>query len=82
MQRYMVDYAWILIIAAICIFIQLYNMHKTDEARRIMKKAFAVITMYIMIINFCGGIVSEKSFMRNNSPEEYYKLKYSVDFWE
>lgn len=82
MQRYMSDYAWILIMAGICSFIEIYNMYNSDEAKGILKRIFGILTIYIIIINFCSGIISEKSFMRYNSPKEYYKLKYSIDFWE
>ena len=82
MQRYIVDYAWILIIAGCLSFTEIYNLYKSDEAKNIIKRVFGILTIYIIIINCCAGIVSEKSFMKNNSPKEYYKLKYSVDFWE
>lgn len=82
MQRYMVDYAWILIIAGIASFIQIYSIYKTNEAKSIIQKVFGIITIYIIMINFFSGILSEKSFMRYNSTVEYYKLKYSIDFWE
>lgn len=82
MQRYIADYAWILIIAGICSFIEIYNMYNSDEAKGILKRTFAILTIYIIIINCCSGVISEKSFMRYHSPEEYYKLKYTIDFWE
>lgn len=82
MQRYMVDYAWILIIASICVCIKFYNIYRAEETKRIIAKVFGIITIYTIIINCCSGIVSEKSFMRYNSPKEYYNLKYSINFWE
>ena len=81
-QRYISDYAWILIIAGICSFIEMYNMYNSEETKGMLKRIFGILTIYIIIINFCAGVISEKSFMRYNSPEEYYKLKYSIDFWE
>lgn len=82
MQRYMVDYAWILIVAGICAFIEMYHMYKSDEAKNILKRILGILTIYIIIINFCSGIVSEKSCMKNHSPSEFYNLKYSINFWE
>lgn len=78
----MVDYAWILITAGLATYIAIYNMYKSDEAKKIIKRIFGILTIYIIIINWCSGIVSEKSFMKNNSPEEFYNLKYSINFWE
>ena len=82
MQRYIVDYAWIIIIVSICIFMESQNLYKTEEAKNILKKIFSIITIWIVLINLCAGIVSEKSFFKLNSPNEYYKIKYLVDFWE
>ena len=82
MQRYIVDYGWMLILAGICTFLELKNIYQTSEAKFILKKVFAYITIYVIIINTCSGIVSEKSFMKNKSPEKYYQMKYTVDFWE
>lgn len=82
MQRYMVDYGWILIVAGICSFMEIYNIYQSDEAKQILKKIFGILTIYIIAINFCAGIVSEKSFMKNNNPKEYYNLKYTINFWE
>ena len=83
MQRYIVDYAWMFILSGICTFLELLqNIYKSNEAKHILKKIFVYITMYIVFVNLFGGIVSEKSFMKTNSPEKYYELKYMVDFWE
>ena len=82
MQRYIVDYGWMIILAGICTFIELQNIYKTNEAKHILKKIFTFITIWVVCINLCSGIVSEKSFLKDNSPEVYYKMKYLVDFWE
>ena len=78
MQRYIVDYGWMFVLAGICIIIEHINIFKSNEAKDIIKKLFAFLTIYIVIINLCSGIVSEKSFMKNNSPEQFYM----VNFWE
>ena len=83
MQRYIADYGWMLVLAGICAFMELQNkIYKSNEAKHILKKIFAYITIYIVLVNTCSGIVSEKSFMRAVSPEEFYKVKYIIDFWE
>ena len=82
MQRYIVDYGWMFIIAGICIFLEIHELYKTSEAKNILKKIFSILTIYIVIVNLCGGIVSEKSYMKNFSPEKFYEIKYLIDFWE
>lgn len=82
MQRYIVDYGWMFALAGLCIFIEIRNLYTTDEAKQILKKVFSVLTIYIIIINLCGGIISEKSYMKNLSPKNFYEIKYMVDFWE
>lgn len=82
MQRYMLDYAWLLIIAGICVFIELCRLYKSEETKSIMRKLFGIITIYIILINMFSGIVSEKSYMQTHSREAYYELKYTIDFWE
>lgn len=82
MQRYMVDYSWILIIAGISTFMELVRLYEHEETKNIMRKLFGVITIYVVFINLCSGIVSEKSAMEIYSGTEYYTLKYTIDFWE
>lgn len=82
MQRYIADYAWILIIAGICVYNELVDLYKSEEAKNIMRKLLGVMTIYIVFVNLFSGIVSEKSYMMQNSTNEYYKLKYTIDFWE
>ena len=81
-QRYVIDYAWMMILAGILIFMSIYNSLKTDEAKRILNRFLAVITIYTFLIGIASGIVSEKSYMQNHSPEEFYKTKYTICFWE
>ena len=82
MQRYIVDYGWMFILAGICIFLEVYKIYKTNEAKHLLKKIFSILTIYIVIVNLCGGIVSEKSYMQSISPNEFYKIKYLINFWE
>lgn len=82
MQRYIADYAWIFIIASCAIFVEIINLYKSEEAKNILEKILGILTIYIVLINFFSGIISEKSYMQYNAPEQYYQLKYSIDFWE
>ncbi len=81
-QRYIIDYAWMIILSGILIFMSIYNSLKTEEAKGILSKFLAVITVYTFLIGIASGIVSEKSYMQNYSPEEFYKTKYTICFWE
>lgn len=82
LPRYLADYSWMIVIAGIMSFIALRNSYKTDEGRRILDKILKVLVIYIALINLCAGINSEKAYFKDCSPDEFYKLKYSVDFWE
>ena len=81
-QRYLADYSWMLVLSGILIFIAFYNKLKHEESKKILMKLLAITTLFTFIIGICSGIVSEKEYMKNKSPETYYKTKYIVCFWE
>lgn len=81
-QRYLIDYAWMIIFAGILIFTSLYNLFKDKEAKKILNKILAIITIYTFLLGISSGILTEKECMKYNSTEEYYKLKYTICFWE
>lgn len=80
--RYLCDYSWILIIAGIMSFMELYNSYKSDETRRLANGILKIFVIYIVFVNLCGGFVSEGAKFQKISPEEFYDLKYNIDFWE
>ena len=82
LQRYLIDYGWMLIIAGIMSFVELRNVYKTDEGKHLLDKILKILVVYIVIINLCAGIRAEKNYFKHYSPERFYKLRYSVDFWE
>ncbi len=47
-----------------------------------MEKIIIVISIYTVVINILAGIVSEKNFIKDNSPKEFYNAKYIICFWE
>ncbi len=81
-QRYLIDYAWMFILAGILIFSIIYNSLKSNEAKKIFDHILCIIAIYTFLVSIFMGIVSEKSYMEKVSPEEYYKTKYVVCFWE
>ena len=81
-QRYLIDYSWMLILSGILIFMWLYSYFKSEEAKKILNYFLAIITIYMFLVGLSSGILSEKSYMERHSPEEYYKTKYMICFWE
>ena len=81
-QRYLFDYGWMFLLSGILIFAIIYQNLKSEESKKIMFKILCGMTIYIVIINILIGIVSEQSFFQVHAPEIFYKMKYSIMFWE
>lgn len=81
-QRYLIDYAWMLILAGILIFISMNNLFENEDAHKILQKILCITTIYTMIISIFVGIKAESENMKNFSPKEYYETKYTICFWE
>ena len=83
LQRYSMDYAWILNIASyLTIFIIVSNI-KSLEIKEYIYKIIIAITMFMFFINlFVGGIISESFALKRTNPELYYKVMYNICFWE
>lgn len=81
-QRYLIDYAWMLILAGILIFAGIYNSLKSNESKKILQFILGAVTIYTFLISIASGILSEKEQFKNYSQEEYYKTQYTICFWE
>lgn len=81
-QRYLLDYSWMLILVALLIFNVIYVNFKSEEAKKIFIKILGIIACYTFIINIFVGMISEDNYFKKYSPEEYYKTKYTICFWE
>lgn len=81
-QRYLIDYAWMIVLAGILIFASVYCFLKSDEAKKILQVILCVTAIYTFLLSILAGILSEKEQMKNYSKEEYYKTRYTVSFWE
>ena len=81
-QRYLIDYIWMLILAGILIFSGFYELLKSKESKKIVTIILAALTIYTVITGVFAGIISEGEFFKCFSPEEYYKTKYTICFWE
>ena len=80
--RYLVDSMWILVIVSEIIYLTKYLKLESEESKKIYKKILNIITVYVIIFAVLTGIVSEKSRFYEESPSEYYALKYMISFWE
>ena len=83
LQRYIADYAWILIIASLTILLTIFENYKADEAKNVLIKIIGICTIFTFFINlFSGGIVGEKDYMKVFNPKTYYSIRYTMFFWE
>lgn len=81
-QRYLIDYAWMIIMAGILIFTFLYSLLQHEETKKILNKILAIVAVYTFLLGISTGILTEKETMKYSSPKEYNKLKYTICFWE
>ena len=58
------------------------SSQKHGEAKKILIKIICILTIYTFIINILAGIVSEKNYFENYSKELFYKIRYTISFWE
>ncbi len=83
LQRYLADYAWLLIIAGLVILLTKYENYKHVETQKIMITIIGICVIFTFLVNiFSGGIVGEKEYMRIYSPKTYYTIRYTMCFWE
>ncbi len=83
LQRYSMDYAWLLNIASyLTLFIIISNI-KSDEIKKYLLKAVIIVTMFMLVVNFIvGGLVSENNFLETLNSEVFYTIRYLICFWE
>ena len=81
-QRYLSDYAWMFTLSGIIIFNYLLDLFKTKEAKHLFMKVLHGIAIYTVIICFFAAIVSESEFFKSTDRNDYYRLKYTICFWE
>ena len=81
-QRYLADYAWMFTLSGILISNYLLNLYKTKEAKKLFMRILNGIAIYTIIICFFAAIVSESEFFKKSDGNDYYRLKYTICFWE
>ncbi len=83
LQRYLVDYAWLLIIASLIIILTFYKNFQTQEMKAFFTKFIGYITIFVFFVNLMSGvIVGEKDYMKEYYPKAFYNIRYSICFWE
>lgn len=83
LQRYSMDYAWILNITSYLTLFMIVSNIKSEEIKKYILRMAIAVTMFMFIINFVvGGLVSEIKILEINNPQIYYKIRYLVCFWE
>lgn len=82
LQRYSMDYAWLLNIASYMTLFIIVNNIKSDEIKNYVLIIGMIITLYMLFSNlFVGGITSEKNLLEICNPILYNKIMYSICFW-
>ena len=82
-QRYVVDFSWMIVFAAILVVFSIYEMIKNTTFRKYFLKFLIVICIFTIIINFfLCAVQGENNLLQYEYPEQYYKLMYSIQFWE
>lgn len=83
LQRYSMDYAWILNIASYLTLFIIVNNIKSKEIKRYILKIAIIITLFMLIANFIvGAVVSENNLLESTYPNQYYNIRYNICFWE
>ena len=83
LQRYSMDYAWLLNIASyLTLFIIVSNV-KSEEIKKYILKLAIGISIFMLAANFLvGAVVAEKNVLEILHPEKYYSIRYGICFWE
>ena len=83
LQRYSMDYAWILNITSYLTLFMIINNIKSIEIKKYILRICIGTTIFMFIINmYVGGLISENNFLKQIKPVTYYKIMYNICFWE
>lgn len=82
-QRYSMDYAWILNIASYLTLFLIVSNIKSEQIKKYILKFTIATTLFMLTVNFIvGGVVSEDEYLKRYFPRQYYAIRYGVCFWE
>ena len=80
-ERYVIDYLWLLIVVAILLISIIYNKIKDEKCKKIFMKFIGIIALYTLVIGILSGtFLSEEERFKNVNPEEYKKVEQSIMF--
>ena len=81
-QRYIMDYLWMFSFAGIMIYLFLYDYYSSKDVKRILQKVLCLLTIYTVFLGTFSGILSERNYLWERSPDKYSNLRYTINFWE
>jgi len=83
LQRYSMDYAWILNIASYMTLFMIVSNIKSEDIKKYILIFAIIITLYMLVSNFIvGAVVSEENLLEKICPTQYYRIRYGICFWE
>lgn len=83
LQRYSMDYAWILNIASYLTIFMITDNITNEVIKKYILKIVLVLTLFMLFANFIvGAVVSEHNLLEKFYPKQYYNIRYSICFWE
>ena len=83
LQRYSMDYAWMLnIISYMTLFMIVSNI-KSKEIKKYILRISIAVTLFMLFANFIvGGVCGETDMLKRARPKDYYNIRYDICFWE
>ena len=80
-RRYMVNFMWMWLVAAIILFFVIYEYAKGSKLQFFVKRYFMFCVATGLILNFCLTAVGERNYLYLNHPDIYYRMEYFFSFW-
>ena len=83
LQRYSMDYAWMLNIASYLTLFMIVSNIKSKEIKKYILKISIAVTLFMLFVNFIvGGVCGEVDLLKRTRPKDYYNIRYDICFWE
>ena len=80
-RRYMVDFMWLWLVAAIIIFYVIDEYAKKDKLSFFVKRSFLICFATGMFLHFCLSMTGEGNAFHECYPDLYHKIEYLCSFW-
>lgn len=83
LQRYSMDFAWMLNIASYLTLFLIVSNIKSKEIKKYILKISIGVTIFMLFVNFIvGGVCGENNLLEKIYPQEFYNIRYDICFWE